>query len=322
MSVRHGVGGFFVRRAGLGIVTLAVVSVLIFAMTQALGDPARAMLGRNATPDTIAALRAQLHLNRPVVDQYGSWIWGTLRGNPGDSLATQTPVTSVIGDPIKNSAFLVLVSALVAIPLALGIGIWAALRHEGIFDTTSSLLLLSLAALPEFVAGIGLILLFSTAVFRWLPSTVLLAPGEGPWHAGKQLILPVATLTIAVVPYIARFMRASMIEVLDSDYVEMARLKGMRERTVVLRHALPGALPPAVQAIALTLAYLAGGIVVVEFVFNYPGIGAKLVDAVHNHDLPVAQSLILLIAAVYVIVNLFADVFTLILSPRARTSLK
>ena len=151
---------------------------------------------------------------------------------------------------------------------------------------------------------------------------MLLPPDQGPWTQLKALVLPVATLTLVVVPYIARFMRASMIEVLESEYVEMARLKGLPERVVVMRHALPGALVPAIQAIALSLAYLAGGIVVVEYVFNYPGIGAKLVDAVHNKDLPVAQTVTLLIAAIYVVVNLIADVLTILVSPRVRTSLK
>ena len=273
-------------------------------------------------PSSLAALREQLHLNRPVIDQYLSFVKGLLTGNPGTSLATETPVVDVIRDSVRNSAFLVAISALVAVPLALTIGVLGALKRDSATDNVSALGLLGMAALPEFVTGIGLVLLFGTVVFNWLPPTVLLAPDQGPWTQLKALVLPVATLTLVVVPYIARFMRASMIEVLESEYVEMARLKGLPERVVVLRHALPGALVPAIQAIALSLAYLAGGIVVVEYVFNYPGIGAKLVDAVHNKDLPVAQTVTLLIAAIYVVVNLIADVLTLLVSPRVRTSLK
>ncbi|MEO9177077.1 MAG: ABC transporter permease, partial [Gaiellales bacterium] len=247
---------------------------------------------------------------------------GLLRGNPGTSLATSTPVTSVISSAVENSAFLVAISALIAVPLALVLGVLGALKRDSLGDNLGALALLGMAALPEFVAGIGLVLLFGTVVFNWLPPTVLLAPGVGPWTQLKELVLPVVTLTLVVVPYIARFMRASMIDVLESEYVEMARLKGLPERVVILRHALPGALVPAIQAIALSLAYLAGGIVVVEYVFNYPGVGAKLVDAVHNKDLPVAQTVTLLIAAVYVVVNLIADVLTLLVSPRVRTSLE
>jgi len=182
--------------------------------------------------------------------------------------------------------------------------------------------MLGLAALPEFVIAIALVLLFGTVVFQWLPPTVILAPGVGPWTNLRQLILPVAALSIVVVPYIARFMRASMIEVLESDYVEMARLKGLPEREVVLRHALPNAIVPTIQAIALSLAFLAGGIVAVEFVFNYPGIGAKLVDAVQNRDMPVAQAVSLIIAGVYIFVNLAADVLSILVSPRVRTALE
>jgi peptide/nickel transport system permease protein len=319
----HGISGFILRRLALGVLTLVIVSVIVFAATVALPtDPARALLGRNATPDSLKALRETLHLNRPVIDQYWSFVKGLVTGNPGTSLATSTPVTSVIADAVRNSAFLVLLSAVIAVPLALVLGVVGALKRDSLFDSSSSLGLLGVAALPEFVSGIGLVLLFGTTVFQWLPPTVLLAPSQGPWTQLKELVLPVVTLALVVVPYIARFMRASMIDVLESEYVEMARLKGLPERVVILRHALPGALVPAIQAIALSLAYLAGGIVVVEYVFNYPGVGAKLVDAVHNKDLPVAQTVTLLIAAVYVVVNLLADVLTLLVSPRVRTSLK
>jgi peptide/nickel transport system permease protein len=319
----RGVTGFIVRRLLLGVLTLVIVSLIVFAATVALPtDPARALLGRNATPDSLKALRDSLHLNRSLAEQYWTFAKGLVTGDPGTSLATETPVTSVIADAVKNSAFLMLVSALIAVPLALVLGVFGALRRDSLFDGASSLGLLGMAALPEFVSGIGLVLLFGTTVFQWLPPTVLLAPGDGPWNHLKEIVLPVVTLALVVVPYIARFMRASMIDVLESEYVEMARLKGLPERVVILRHALPGALVPAIQAVALSLAYLAGGIVVVEYVFNYPGVGAKLVDAVHNKDLPVAQTVTLLIAAVYVVVNLIADVITLLVSPRVRTSLR
>src|SRR5581483_4052642 len=169
--------------------------------------------------------------------------------------------------------------------------------------------------------GIALVVLFATTVWTVLPAVSLIAPDEGPWSKPNELVLPVITLVIAVTPYIARIMRASMVDVLESEYVEMARLKGMPERTVIWRHAVPNAIAPAIQVIALNLAYLAGGIVVVEYVFGYPGIGSQLVGAVTNRDIPTVQALALLIATVYVVLNFVADLATILQSPRLRTSL-
>jgi peptide/nickel transport system permease protein len=317
-----GVPGFVARRLLLGLVVLAVVSIVVFAATQALpGDPARAILGRSATPASLAALRRQLHLDRPVLEQYWSWLSGLLHGNLGTSLTAQEPVTTLLGPKLVNSAVLVAISALVSIPLSVAIGSWAALKREKIFDSVSSTLLLMLAALPEFVVAVVLVIALATTVLHVLPAISTIPPGSQPWDNIPALVLPCLTLVIAVAPYVARIMRASMIEVLESDYVEMARLKGLRERTVLLRHALPNALGPVFQVIALNLAYLAGGIVVVEYVFNYSGIGSALQDAVVNHDLPVVQALAMLIAAVYVVLNLIADVATIMVTPRLRTRL-
>ena len=318
----RGIPGFIVRRLLLGIVVLILVSIVVFAATQALpGDPARAILGRSATPASLAALRRQLHLDQPVLQQYWTWVTGLLRGNLGTSLAAQEPVTTLLGPKLVNSGALVLVSAVVSIPLSILVGCWAALRREKIADTLSSNLLLVLAALPEFVVAVALVILFATTVLHVLPAISTIPPGSGPWDHVSGLILPALTLVIAVAPYVARIMRASMIEVLESDYVEMARLKGLPERTVLVRHALPNALGPVFQVIALNLAYLAGGIVVVEYVFNYSGIGSALQEAVVNHDLPVVQALAMLIAAVYVVLNLLADVATIMVTPRLRTQL-
>jgi peptide/nickel transport system permease protein len=296
--------------------------LVVFAATQALpGSPTgRVWLGRGP-PAALAALRRQLHLNQPVFQQYLTWIAGLLHGNFGTSLAAQEPVSTLLAPKLVNSSVLVLVSAVVSIPLSIAIGSWAALKREKIFDTLSSNLLLILAALPEFVVAVVLVILFATTVFNVLPAVSQIPPGSRPWDNITWLVLPVLTLVIAVAPYVARIMRASMIEVLESDYVEMARLKGLPERTVLVRHALPNALGPVFQVIALNLAYLAGGIVVVEYVFNYTGIGSALQDAVVTHDLPVVQALAMLIAAVYVVLNLLADVGTIIVTPRLRTRL-
>jgi peptide/nickel transport system permease protein len=317
-----GVWGFVLRRVLLGILVLVLVSVVVFLATQALpGDPARAILGRSATPQALAALRKQLHLDRPMLDQYSTWVTGLLHGNLGTSLAAHEPVTTLLGAKLVNSAVLVAIAGAVSIPVSIAIGSLAALKCEKIFDATSSILLLALAALPEFVVAVVLVMLFATTVLHVFPAVSTVAPGSRPWDDWVALVLPVLTLVIAVAPYVARIMRASMIEVLQSDYVEMARLKGLPERIVLIRHALPNALGPVFQVIALNLAYLTGGIIVVEYVFNYAGIGSAIQDAVVYHDMPVVQALALLIAAVYVVLNLLADVATILVTPRLRTGL-
>jgi peptide/nickel transport system permease protein len=286
------------------------------------GDPARSILGRNATPESLATLREQLNLNRPVLQQYTDWLGGILTGDLGDSLAAGEPVTKLLGKRIENSAFLVLLAAAISVPLSLALGSVAARRRDRPFDHVTSIVLLVFAALPEFVVAIGLVVLFGTTVSQVLPAVSLIPPEEHAWNHLKELVLPVTALVLAVTPYIARIMRASMVDVLESDYVEMARLKGLPERTVLWRHAFPNGVAPAIQVIALNLAYLAGGIVVVEFVFAYPGIGGAFVDAVSNRDLPVVQALAILIAGIYVFLNLCADIATILVSPRLRTSLR
>ena len=318
----RGLWGFILRRLLLGLIVLILVSVLVFLATQALPtDPARAILGRSATPASLAALRRQLHLDRPVIEQYWTWVTGLLHGNLGTSLAAQEPVSTLLAPKLVNSAVLVALAAVLSIPLSIAIGAYAALKREKAFDQASSNLLLALAALPEFVVGLVLVILFATTVLHVLPAVSTIPPGSRPWNNWLALILPTLALVIAVAPYVARIMRASMIEVLESDYVEMARLKGLSERTVLIRHALPNALGPVLQVIALNLAYLAGGIIIVEFVFNYSGIGGATAEAVVNHDLPVIQALAILLAAVYVVVNLLADVATILVTPRLRTRL-
>jgi peptide/nickel transport system permease protein len=316
-----GIPAFIVRRLLLGLLVLWLVSVDVFVATQALGNPARAILGRNATPEALAALENQLNLDSSKFQQYTSWAGGVLHGDFGESLTAHQPVSEVLGDRLINSGVLVMLAAVVSIPISIAIGSWAALRREKAFDTVTSNSMLLLAALPEFVVAVILVILFATTVFHWFPAISPVPPGTRPWDHPDVLILPVLTLVLAVAPYVARIMRASMIEVLESDYVEMARLKGLSERTVLMRHALPNAIGPVFQVIAINLAYLAGGVVVIEFVFNYPGIGSALQDAVVNHDLPVVQALAMLIAAVYVLLNLMADVATILVTPRLRTRL-
>lgn len=319
----RGIPGLLIRRLLLGVATIFVASLLIFVATQALpGDAAHSILGPDATQESLRQLRTQLGLDKPVLEQYTDWIGGVATGDLGTSLASGEPVTDLVSSRVGNSLVLMLIAGLIGIPLAIALGVASARRRDSKFDHAMSIGLLGLAALPEFVVAIALVVLFATTVLHVLPAVSAISPGEAPWADPKQLVLPVATLVIAITPYIARMMRASMIEVLESDYVGMARLKGASERTVLWRHAVPNAIAPTLQVAALNLAYLAGGIVVVEFVFNYPGIGAAFLDAVQNRDVPVVQALALLLAALYVCLNLIADVGTILVSPRLRSSLK
>ena len=318
-----GIAGFVVRRLLLGMLVLFLVSVVVFAATQALpGDPARSILGRSATPASLKALREQLGLGGSALSQYVDWITGLLHGDAGNSLAAQEPVSDLIGAKVVNSGFLVFCAGIISIPISIAIGAYAALKRDRTFDVTSSVGTLVFAALPEFVTGIALVVIFATNVFQgFLPAITIIPPDGRPWDDMKAMILPTATLVLAVTPYVVRIMRASMIEVLESDYVEMARLKGLSERTVMIRHALPNALGPTFQVIAINLAYLAGGVIVVEYVFNYAGIGGALTNAVSTQDIPVVQALAMLIAAIYVVLNLLADIATILVTPRLRTRL-
>jgi peptide/nickel transport system permease protein len=309
------------RRIGLGLLTLWLVSLIVFAAVLALpGDAATAILGKEATPDRVAALRDQLNLNDSVISQYFQWLGGLLTGDLGTSAATQEPVSDLLSARVGNSVFLVLVASLVALPLSLLIGVWTAMRRDRPVDHITSTVTLVLAALPEFVIGIALVLLFATSVSHVLPAVSILPPGTHAWEDPKVVVLPAATLVLAVTPYISRIMRGSMVEVLESEYVTMARLKGLPERTVIWRHAVPNAIVPAIQVTALQLAWMAGGVVVVEFVFQYPGIGAALVDAVALRDIPVVQTVTMLAAGIYVGLNLLADIATILVTPKLRTA--
>lgn len=313
---------FVVRRVLFGLVTLVVISILIFGVTQALpSDPAAVMLGRDATPEAVAALRSEFGMDRSLPSQYSHWLGGVVTGDLGTSFSTRLPLTEYITPRVANSLFLLLCAGLVSIPISLAVGAYAALKRDRGFDNASSLVLLVLAAMPEFVVGTLLVILLATFVLKVLPATTYLSPDQPPWADMKGLVLPILTLVCAVTPYVARVMRASMVEVLESDYVEMARLKGMPERTVLLRHALPNSVGPVFQVIALNLAYLAGGVIIVERLFNFPGVGSALAEAVRSRDLPVIQFLALVIAAVYVLTNLLADVGTVLVTPRLRTRL-
>lgn len=308
------------KRLAVSVLVLLAVSFVVFVFTLLLpGDPAQAILGQQATPERLEALRSQLGLDQPWWQRYFDWLGGILTGDLGVSAATGGSISALLGERIVNSLVLMAIAAVIAVPLGLALGTWAALRRGRASDTALNTGSMILASLPEFVVGIVLVALFSTTVLQILPSVTMAAPGTRVWEFPLQLVLPVAALVLVVVPYMVRMMRQTMTEVLSSGYVEMARLKGVPERQVILRHAMPHAIGPVAQVVAMQLAWLAGGIVVIEVLFRYPGIGQAMVDAVNNRDVQVVQTISLLIAAFYVVVNLLADVVGILANPKLRT---
>ncbi|SMY13164.1 peptide/nickel transport system permease protein [Brevibacterium jeotgali] len=309
------------RRLVLSLFILLAVSVLVFFATLLLpGDPARAILGQQATPERVAALQEQLNLDEPAIVRYFLWLGGLFTGDFGMSTAFGGPVSELLSDRIVASLVLMVLAAVISIPLGLGFGIFSALHRGKRRDKAVTWVSLTLAALPEFVIGIVLVTLFATTIFPILPAVTMSPPGQQVWMFPSQLILPTITLALVVAPYIARMMRATMIDVLDSGYVEMARLKGVPERQVIMRHAVPHAVGPVAQVIAIQLAWLAGGVVVVEFLFRYPGIGQALIDAVTFRDVQVVQAVSMIVAVVYVVVNLLADIVGIMSNPKLRSA--
>ena len=315
----------FAGRRLLGaVVALFVASLVIFAGTQLLpGDAASVVLGRNGNPATVKQLHQQLNLDRPAWQQYVDWITGLLHGDLGNSAvgmaqgATSAPIWPLISDAVVNSVILALITALLMIPLSLGLGVVAAVLRGKWPDHVISVASLAAIALPEFVIGSLLIGVFFVGL-DWLPPVAIVAPGASPLDDPEKLVLPVATLLLASLAAGIRMVRAGMIEVLQTEYVQTARLNGVSERRVLWRYALRNALPTSVQILAQNLQWLIGGIIITENVFAYPGIGSTLVVAVQNRDLTLVMSVSMLIAVVYVLLNLVADLFVMLLVPKLR----
>jgi peptide/nickel transport system permease protein len=313
---------YTLRRLGIGLLLLFVVSVIVFAATQILpGDAAKAILGRLATPQALDQLRKELGLDRSPAQQYWSWLTGLLHGDFGTSLANQDSVWTYIGPRLINSLVLAVATLVCLLPIAVGLGAYAGIRSGSLADHTISQLTLSMIVLPEFVTGILLALLIGV-VLALVPPVSIVPPGQEPWSNLQLLVLPVLTLVISGTAYVARMVRAGVVEVMRTDYVQAARLNGMPERRLIVRHVLRNSMAPAVQVIALTVQWLVGGIVVVETVFQYPGIGAGLANAVALRDVPVVQAVAILIAAFYIAINIAADIAIVLLVPKLRTSVK
>jgi peptide/nickel transport system permease protein len=315
----HPILGMVIRRSLFGILTIVVIATIVYAATLVLpGDAATAILGQTATPARIHLLRRQLGLDAPVLTRFWHWAAHAVRGDFGNSLSLGAPVTSLVGVRLANSAILVAAVAVISTTLGVVAGTVAALRRDGWFDTIGSALAMVSSALPEFVVAIFIVMLFAVNVFQLFPAISLLPPGASILTAVDKLALPVVTLVIVVTPYMFRMSRGAMIEALDSDYVEFAKMKGVPLRRILFRHALPNALPPVIQVAGLNLLYLAGGIVLVETVFDYPGIGQMLVQAIDNRDVPMIQFIVLVLAVFCVGLNIVTDVGALLATPRRR----
>ncbi|MFI5953815.1 ABC transporter permease [Cryptosporangium sp. NPDC051539] len=306
------------RRAGWGVLSVVAVAVIVYAATAVLpGDAAQAILGKQATPERLALLRHQLGLDKSAWAGFADWFTGLLTGDFGTSLQTQQPVGALLAPRLWNSAALVLLAAVVSSVIGVVLGAVTAARRDGLLDHVLSIVSLVASALPEYIVGVFVVLFLAVKVHA-LPAISILDPGGHIWDDPGKIVLPVLTLTIVVVPYILRMCRGSVVEALDSDYAEVARLKGVSERRLLFRHALPNALAPTIQVIGLSLIYLAGGIVLVETVFQYPGIGLALVSAVSTRDVPVIQALVVLLSTFYVVLNILTDVAVLLVTPRRR----
>lgn len=312
-------GPLIIRRCGLGLVTIWLVSVIIFLGVEALpGDACTAILERDAFGDALVACREVMGLNTPALTRYVDWAGGILRGDLGVSAGGQERISELVGYRMRNSLLLAAGALAVGIPLSILAGVIAGLTRDRWPDLVLSVGAIFAMTIPEFVAATILILVFAIWL-GWVPAIVLTPADAPPLDFFPEFVLASTVLTMLMIAHIMRMVRASVIEVMASDYVQMATLKGVPYWRMVFRHALPNALLPAINVIALTIAWLLGGVVVVEVVFNYPGIGRLLVDAISDRDLPVVQAITMIVALTYVGVNLVADLLSLMLNPRLRS---
>jgi peptide/nickel transport system permease protein len=303
---------------GLGLLTLFLVSALIFAGTQILpGDVASAILGQNATPEALATLRESLGLNQPVLARYFAWLAGFVTGDLGTSLANQQPVADLLWPRFWNTMALAAFAAVISVPIAILLGLITAVKRGGIFDRVINIVALAFVSLPEYFLGL-LLILFLSIRFNLLPSLADTYEGMTFLEWVQATALPALTLVLVTVAQMMRMTRTAVLSVMDQAYVETAYLKGLRTKRVVTKHALPNAAAPIVNVVAFNIAYLITGVVLVEAVFNYNGLGRFMVDAVSKRDLPLVQAAALVFGAAYVILNIIADVAAIALNPRLR----
>jgi peptide/nickel transport system permease protein len=306
------------RRFGAALVTLLIVSMVVFAITAVLpGDAAQQALGQFATPEQVAALRLKMGLDQPGVVRYLHWLTSLLGGDLGMSLSSAMPVSELMAGLVPNTLMLAAVTALVSVPVALAVGIGSAMGRGGRIDSALNFITLALVAVPEFLVATLAVLVFAVNL-GWLSALSYASDISSPWQFMRTYALPVMTLSFVIVAQMARMTRAAVIDQLESPYVEMARLKGVGPVRIVLRHALPNAIGPIANAVALSLSYLLGGVVIVETIFNYPGIASLMVDAVTNRDMALVQACTMLFCTAYLGLVLLADLCAILSNPRLR----
>ena len=307
------------RRLFLGIITVFLVSVIIFTGVDILpGDACTAFLERDAHGKLLENCRIEQGLNAPAISRYVDWVSGALVGDLGTTLNGQKKIIDLVGFRLRNTLLLASMATLIGVPLALFLGVVAALWRDRAADLTISTFTIGAMSIPEFVLATLLILVFSIWL-GWIPGIVLTSYDAPLGEFFPAIFLPVIVLTLVMTAHILRTVRSSVIEAMASDYAQMATLKGVPYWRIVFRHVLPNALLPVINVVALTIAWLLGGVVVIESVFNYPGLGRMMIDSISDRDLPVTQAIALIIASVYVAVNLTADILTMMANPRLRT---
>ena len=304
------------QRLGLGLLTLWVVSLIIFLGVELLpGDLAEAILGQAASPETVAAFRRELKLDLPAHERYIEWLVGMLQGDMGRSLANQREISELLGGRLGNTFFLAALAAVISVPLAVTLGVLAALYRNSFYDRAVNIVTLSSISFPEFFVAYILILLLAVMA-GWFPSISNISNDLDLFERVYRSVLPALTLTLVVVAHMMRMTRAAIINLLASPYIEMANLKGLKRGRIIVKHALPNALAPIINVIVINLAYLVVGVVIVEVVFVYPGLGQLLVDSVSKRDIPVVQASAMVFAGTYILLNLTADVLSIMTNPR------
>ena len=305
-------------RIASGLGSLLAVSVVVFAITAVLpGDAAQEKLGQEVTPEAVAALRKEMGLDRSAVTRYFDWLGGIVTGDPGKSVATGMPVSEAIASRLPNSLLLAAATAAFAVPLALGLGILCALWRGSTFDRVTSMSTVAVVCVPEFLVATLAVLVFAVHL-KWLPALSSAPDLSSPGQMLRSFALPVLALGSVIMAQMLRMTRAAVIDQLAAAYIEMVRLKGATAARTVLFHALPNAVGPIANAVALSLSYLLGGVIIIEVIFNYPGIAKLMVDAVAQRDMPLVQACTMIFCAAYLILVLLADVCGIVANPRLR----
>ncbi|MEQ8602562.1 MAG: ABC transporter permease [Marivibrio sp.] len=304
------------QRLALGLLTLWIVTIIIFLAVELLpGDFAEALLGQAATDETVAAIRRELGLDKPALERYFIWLGDVLQGDFGRSLASDRPIAELVGPRVYNTLFLAGYAAAIAVPLALTLGVLAALYRNSLYDRSVNVGALAAISSPEFFAAYILVYFFAVQN-QWFPAIARMDEATTFLDRLELLFLPAVTLTLVTMAHMMRMTRAAIINLMASPYIEMARLKGVPRSRIITRHALPNALSPIINVVALNLAYLIVGVVVVEVVFAYAGLGQLLVDSVAKRDMPVVQASCLVFAVTYILLNLLADILSILSNPR------